>query len=530
MKNDITASKRGRAAVCLAAAVLILAGEFLLPLSEGSGATAGRHAFAASKAPKRKIKGRVNALSYKMKLRLVPKKDRLYETVTIRFRNATNRNLRRIYLRSMAAPALKYAKKEYASPANSRKKCRFGHVTRTGTKIRLFRKFSKDRSVIRVTLDRKLAPGEKGSVTVRMWTDIPARQDRFGVHRTKRGKLYLLSFCFPYLADNRNGKWYLDPFFDDGESRKFDLAKYDVTFRAPKKYRVAMTGLRSKKGGVSKAKTGSIRDYAIAACKFMRRETFRAGGVKFNSYYLLNKHSRKYRKIVKMAARDSVRAFNKNIGKCPVKEITIVHALFGFMFGGMEYPGFIMVNGSSFFDDGNPKYGWIGAAEGVAHEIGHQWFYAAVGNREYREGWIDEGFTTFATNEFYVGKKMASMRYAHKKEGMRYSLKQFRKNRAADLRYAQKSKKKTYVNIPPNRYGKDQSYGDAEYYNGDLFLQELRQVMGKKTFRKFFRGYYRRFYRKRATTKRILRYIRKYAPGPKARRVIRRYINMKYVK
>ena len=36
----------------------------------------------------------------------------------------------------------------------------------------------------------------------RMWTDIPARQDRFGVHRTKRGKLYLLSFCFPYLADN----------------------------------------------------------------------------------------------------------------------------------------------------------------------------------------------------------------------------------------------------------------------------------------------------------------------------------------
>ena len=73
--------------------------------------------------------------------------------------------------------------------------------------------------------------------------------------------------------------------------------------------------------------------------------------------------------------------------------------MFGFAFGGMEYPGLIMTNATSFYS-GSFFDGWA-LADGVSHEIAHQWFYAAVGNREYREGWIDEGFATLLERDFY---------------------------------------------------------------------------------------------------------------------------------
>ncbi len=46
---------------------------------------------------------------------------------------------------------------------------------------------------------------------------------------------------------------------------------------------------------------------------------------------------------------------------------------------------------------------WIAPAdvadpEGVTvHECGHQFWYALVGNNEFEDAWIDEGFNTFST-------------------------------------------------------------------------------------------------------------------------------------
>ena len=72
---------------------------------------------------------------------------------------------------------------------------------------------------------------------------------------------------------------------------------------------------------------------------------------------------------------------------------------------GMEYPMITLDGGS------DPGYRGL-----LAHEIGHQWFYAQVGSNETYRAALDEGFTQFLTawalkkidGEFLVREKADS--------------------------------------------------------------------------------------------------------------------------
>ena len=192
---------------------------------------------------------KIDAVSYKMKLTLDTKKDHLKETVTIKVKNNTAKTVSTLCLRDMTPAIHKYNKK-YMSNENKNKSSKIGYVRLKGKKKNLKIKYGKDKTVLYVKLGKKgrIKPGESASVVVSMETDVPNRQDRFGVMKSKSGKIYCLSFCFPYLADNVNGKWITDPFFDDGENRSYDIADYYVTLSAPASYKVAATGNNSTKG------------------------------------------------------------------------------------------------------------------------------------------------------------------------------------------------------------------------------------------------------------------------------------------
>ena len=247
---------------------------------------AGVKVLSKSKA-KKKTKRKIDAVSYRMKLKLDTKKDRLYETVTVKVKNNTKKTVSTLCLRDMTPAKLKYDGDNYGTQ-NKKKRSKVLSVTLAGKKKKLKVTYKQGNSVLYVKLGSKgkIKPGKTKSVTIRMWTDIPDRQDRFGYQKTKQGKLYALSFCFPYLADNVNGKWINDPYFDDGESRSYDLADYDVTFQAPKSYAVATVGKSTTKKGKTKITAKKARDFAIVACNFMKKDSFKVGKIKVNNYYL----------------------------------------------------------------------------------------------------------------------------------------------------------------------------------------------------------------------------------------------------
>ena len=467
--------------------------------------------------------GNVDALSYKMNLRLDDKNNSLSESVIIRFRNNTDSTLRKICLRDMTPAVLKYDMKYYPED-NKNLETKITSVTLKGSSDKLKLSYRKGKSAVLVDLGEKgkVKPGKTGAVTVRLRTDIPDRQDRFGYQQTRKGKLYALSFCFPYLADNINGNWQLDPYFDDGESRSWDLADYSVTFKAPRSYKVAATGTSTTRGGKTVIKASDVRDFAIVACDFMERDSFKIRGIRVNNYYLDGRYKSKYRKLTKLICLDALRLFTDEVGEYPYDEIDVVPCLFGFGFGGMEYPGLVMVNASSTFSGSLPDY-WS-LSDALSHEIGHQWFYAAVGNREYTEGWIDEGFTTYLERQIYSLYDGEAYKYLRKIDSLVPSIKQTIAARDDLIKTARTDYRNMYLNIAPNKYPKGRYYGEAEYEASYMFLQELRLQMGDKQFSRFLKDFYKQYRMKRVTTKTIVRFIKKYDDSKRMQKIIDFYI------
>ena len=141
-------------------------------------------------------------------------------------------------------------------------------------------------------------------------------------------------------------------------------------------------------------------------------------------------------------------------------QITNVHRIEG---GGTEFPMMIM-NGSA--DQGL-----------IVHEVGHNYTMGILANNEWREGWLDEGFTSFQTDWFWevMGRPPS---YEDIETGMLQ----------LDL--------DDYSEPPSLRgeaYRDFTSYNIAIYTRGELFFQQLRYIVGDETMHRILRTFYERW-------------------------------------
>lgn len=107
------------------------------------------------------------------------------------------------------------------------------------------------------------------------------------------------------------------------------------------------------------------------------------------------------------AAIDAVNAFCDAWGEYPYDTLDVVQTPYNA--GGMEYPGLVRIA---------EMYADLIGAEGdeslrldVAHEVAHEWFYAVVGNDQYREAWLDESFAVYGelVYQLYTGESEADV-------------------------------------------------------------------------------------------------------------------------
>jgi hypothetical protein len=254
-----------------------------------------------------------------------------------------------------------------------------------------------DRTVMEVTSERPVAPGETARFAIEWHARVPhGTVGRAGwVH-----DYHFVAQWFPKIGVFWKGDWNCHPFYPWTEFFA-DYGVYDVRLTLPRGFVVGATG---RLEGTTENDDGTethrfveedVHDFTwTASRRFVdRRARFDDPGYPPVDIRLLVQPERlhladRYIEATKVA----LRTYGTWSAPYPYAQITVVDPAWGSSSGGMEYPT-IFTGGANVHA---PAV--LQSPEGVTiHEAGHQFWYGLVGNNEFEEAWLDEGFTTYMT-------------------------------------------------------------------------------------------------------------------------------------
>lgn len=334
--------------------------------------------------------------------------------------------------------------------------------------------FSVQDTLLTVKLDEPLESDAQMSLLIAFIYDlmeVPPRGRRaasLAIRSGHRNGVYTLALWYPKLAVYDHTGWNLEPYGYLGEFYG-DFARYTVQLTVPADHVVAATGqLKSELTEIGNAVKRRLR--------FVARRAHDFAWVSSPRYRVQERHwkGKTVRALVlnrgDLAERalSALQYFSDMYGDYAYSTLSVAQVEAG---GGMEYPGIVMIG------DGSTRE--------VAHEVAHQWWYAAVGNDEFDEAWLDEGFATFAEERYRIEALDLPP------QGARRSL-QFREPGEPVLQ-------------PASEFSSLSSYVAAVYTKGSGILWMLRGLLGHETYNEVLQRYYREFQYRNATTEGFIR-------------------------
>ena len=158
---------------------------------------------------------------------------------------------------------------------------------------------------------------------------------------------------------------------------------------------------------------------------------------------------------------------NQHFGEYPYPVYSIIQG----GDGGMEYPMATLITGKR----------KVGSLVGVtAHELAHSWYQGILGFNESLYGWMDEGFTSFASDEVMDQLFPRPQAPVHLDALNGY------------VSLATSGKEEP-MNTHADHYNTNFAYGSSVYNKGETYLYQLKGMMGDalfyKTMKRFFNTY-----------------------------------------
>jgi hypothetical protein len=246
-----------------------------------------------------------------------------------------------------------------------------------------------DGSILEIPLVAPLAEGGSVEVELRYAIRLPREAGR--ISATTRG--VALGNWFPILSVHR-GDWDRRPYVEAGDAFYTEVADYDVTLTTSRPLEVAATGHLVERDGTRwRFAAGSVRDFAIAAGAWAVRSVATPEGTAVSGYARSAETARLYAE----RGAEFVRWFGGRLGAYPYPNLAIAEVDLPPSYGGMEYPGLVMLDAGL----GTPSPG-SGPEILLGHEIAHQWFYSWVGNDQFADSWLDEAFATYLPVVYYA--------------------------------------------------------------------------------------------------------------------------------
>jgi len=286
--------------------------------------------------------------------------------------------------------------------------------------------------ICRIDLEVPLIPGDSMRITTPFRVGIPKGvTSRLG----HIGESYQISQWYPKPAVYDQTGWHQMSYLDQGEFYA-EFGRFDVRITLPANYRVGASGnlqneseiellhklsadtsrmnaanpvgkdfpVSSKQLKTLHYTADKIHDFAWFADKRFQVQMSKLklpnSGKEVTTLVLFTDEQTELWKNALTYVNEAICWFSDKIGDYPYQNFTVVQSALT-SGSGMEYPGITVIS-------------WLEDAytldEVIAHELGHNWFYSALGSNERRYPFMDEAITSFYTdwylNDKYPDKKL----------------------------------------------------------------------------------------------------------------------------
>ena len=330
-------------------------------------------------------------------------------------------------------------------------------------------------SILEVKLAKPILPGEKTVFDMQFQSQVPIQIRRSGRYNAE-GVAYSMSQWYPKLCEYDNEGWHPDPYI--GREFYGVFGDFDVTIHLDKRFVVGATGVlqnpqecghgyENASGSRPQLPSGDkikwhfvakdVHDFAWGADPDFAHDRLTVpDGPEIHFLY---KKDQKYSPAWKEYEPYMVRFFtemSRRFGKYPYPQFTFIQG----GDGGMEYPMLTLITGNRS----------LGSLVGVSvHETIHNWYYGVLASNESKYPWMDEGFTTYASEEL--------MDFLFSKNDPDRQLESY-----GNYFFLDSVGWREPMSTHGDWYHNNTAYGIAAYPSGAVFLNQLSYIIGQEPF------------------------------------------------
>jgi len=383
-----------------------------------------------------------------------------------------------------------------------------------------------DQTVFQITTPRGILPGATARFKIEFETKQPLPISRTGVIRD----YHFVAQWFPKIGVWWNGEWNCHQFHASTEFFA-DFGVYDVTITLPSRYVVGATGgfpeWERDNGDGTKTLNfyqADVHDFAWLASPHLVQTVRKFRHVEPDPDESLDYHHplREVDVILLTqphhantidryfdATFKALRYYGERYGEYPYETVTVVDPANGSRSGGMEYPTLFTGGTTMFAPEEQPSPESV-----TVHEFGHQFWYGLIGNNEFEEAWLDEGFNSYSQARVMERgwKPFKTVRYFFGGEGAGTSVGIPYVFRDIDQeRYStgnlQVRELGTHDVMTRRGWEYYKSYGLNSYTKPAMSLIMLENYVGEETMYRIMRTFHHRYRFKHPTTQDFVRTV-----------------------
>lgn len=359
-------------------------------------------------------------------------------------------------------------------------------------------------TILEVKLSKPVLPHSQAVFEMDFVGQVPMQIRRSGRNNAE-GIDYSMAQWYPKMCNYDYQGWHPNPYV----AREFYgiWADFDVKIKMPSRYVVAGTGIlqnASQMGyGYSDQEPASrpekltwhfkaerVHDFVWAADPDYKQIVHKnQDGTIVRYFYQPGEKTTENWERLPLIMDEAFGYINKKYGKYPFKEYSFIQG----GDGGMEYPMATLITGQ------RSLVSLVGVS---VHELMHSWFQMVLGSNEALYHWMDEGFTSYASNavmNHLKSKKLIpgdGVENPHLQDVKGY------------INFALSGKEEAMI-THADHFITNSAYGVASYVKGSALLEQLRYIMGETAFDKAMLLYFETWKFKHPNTNDFFRIMEK---------------------